>query len=146
MKRDFDEDKHDDKFQVGDLVAYYIGDRSAKLKTIRRRFSAPWKILDRLRHNVVKIQCIDNPKEILACHVSMLKKYSMQDFVPLTEILATQSEKDRIEMKQKEKQKRKRNKGKRKRKRKPLPKFDSPESMKLSSESSELLETSDDNE
>ena len=118
MKQDYDKNRKDDDFKMGDLVAYYIGDRSSKLKTIKQRFSAPWRIVERLRHNVVRIQHIDNPKEVLACHVSMLKKYSTKDFVPLTEILATQSEKDRIKMKQQEKEKRKKGKGKRKNRKK----------------------------
>ena len=105
MKENFDMDKHDDDFEIGDLVAYYIGDRSAKLRKIRQRFSAPWRVIGRLRHNVVQIQDTKNPEEKLACHVSMLKKYCTKAFVPLTEVLATQSEKDKIKMKQKAKEK-----------------------------------------
>ena len=112
MQKNYDKDKSNDNFQVGDLVAYYIGDRSAKLKKIRQRFSAPWRVIERLRHNVVKIQRADNPVEKLACHVSMLKKYNKQNFVPLTEFLATQSEKDKIKMKQELETKKKNRKAK----------------------------------
>ena len=61
MKQDYDFDKVDDKFEIGDQVAYYIGDRASKLKTIKQRFSAPWKVIGRLHHNVVQIQRTDNP-------------------------------------------------------------------------------------
>ena len=112
MQKYHDDDKSCDDFKEGDLVAYYIGDRSAKLKKIRQRFSAPWRVIERLRHNVVKIQRADNPVEKLACHVSMLKKYNKQNFVPLTEFLATQSAKDKIKMKQELERKKKAKKAK----------------------------------
>ena len=107
MRRNFDLDKTNDNFDIGDTVAYYIGDRSSKLKKIRQRFSAPWRVIGRLRHNVVQIQKADNPKETLACHVAMLKRYNKQDFVPLTDILATQTAKERIQMKAERAKKRK---------------------------------------
>ena len=115
MKENFDIDKQDDDFEMGDLVAYYVGDRSSKLKTIKQRFSAPWRVIGRLRHNVVQIQRADNPVERLACHVSMLKKYCTKAFVPLTEVLATQSEKDKIKMDQDQREKKLNQKPRRKR-------------------------------
>lgn len=94
MKNNFDIDKYDDSFEIGDIVAYYIGDRSATNRKIRQRFSGPWKIIDRLRHNTVKIQMLDKPEKILACHVSMLKYYHKYKFVPLTELIATEKSKN----------------------------------------------------
>ena len=114
MQKNFDKDKHDDEFEVGDLVAYYIGERSAKLKKIRQRFTAPWKITQRMRHNVVQIERVDNPTEKLACHVSSLKKYNKRNFVPLTEFRATETAKDRIIRKNEENRKRRLRKKKRK--------------------------------
>ena len=85
MKDNYDIDKHDDYFQVGDLVAYYIGDRSATNKKLRKRFTGPWVIVERLRHNTVKIVNLIDNKEI-ATHVSMLKRYYKKGFTPLVEI------------------------------------------------------------
>ena len=85
MKDNYDLDKHDDYFKVGDLVAYYIGDRSATNKKLRKRFTGPWKIIARLRHNTVRIKNLIDGKEI-ATHVGKLKKYYPKGFTPLIEI------------------------------------------------------------
>ena len=85
MKDNYDIDKYDDNFNVDDLVAYYVGDRSSTLKKIRRRFTGPWKIIERKRHNTVKIlNLIDN--KIITCHIRMLKRYHKSQFTPLCEI------------------------------------------------------------
>ena len=43
MKDNYDIDKYDDYFKVGDLVAYYIGDRSATNKKLRKCFTGRGK-------------------------------------------------------------------------------------------------------
>ena len=95
MKRNFDFNKQNDKFKIGDLVAYYVGDRSSTNKTIRRRFSGPWRIIERLRHNTLKIKNMDN-NETLACHTSMLKKYNKNDFIPYQKIVESNREKEKL--------------------------------------------------
>ena len=85
MKDNYDLDKYNDYFKIGDLVAYYIGDRSATNKKLRKRFTGPWKIISRLRHNTVRIKNLIDGKEI-ATHVGMLKKYYAKGFTPLIEI------------------------------------------------------------
>ena len=86
MKKNYDASRHQDAFQVGDLVAYYIGDRASTNKKLQRRFTGPWTILARLKNarNTVLIENSDGTK--FACHVGMLKKYYPQDFVPLAEL------------------------------------------------------------
>ena len=84
MKDNYDIDKYDDNFNIDDLVAYYVGDRSSTMKKIRRRFTGPWKI-ERMHHNTVKIlNLIDN--KIIVCHTTMLKRYYKHQFTPLCEI------------------------------------------------------------
>ena len=84
QKRDFNFGKSNDNFKIGDIVAYYVGDRSSTTKSIRRRFTGPWQIIGRLRHNTVKIKNPHN-NETLACHTSMLKSYREADFTPYIE-------------------------------------------------------------
>ena len=84
MKENYDQDKYQDAFQVGDKVAYYIGDRSSTNKTLQRRFSGPWTITKRISHNTVEILNEDGTQ--FACHVSMLKRYYAHQFVPLLEL------------------------------------------------------------
>ena len=100
MKENFNEGKVQDSFQVGDLVAYYIGDRSSTNQKLQRRFTGPWKITRRIPEceNTVEIEHEDGTK--FACHVSMLKRYYAHKFVPLLEL--TKSERAKRKAKQKQ--------------------------------------------
>ena len=100
MKDNYDIDKYDDNFNIDDLVAYYVGDRSSTLKKIRRRFTGPWKIIARKRHNTVKIQNLIDDK-IITCHVRMLKRYHKTQFIPLCEIEKSQRAKHKAYSKNK---------------------------------------------
>ena len=71
-KKYFDINKNDDKFETGDIVAYYTGDSSATNKKLRSRFSGPWKITGRLRPNVVTIE---RDEHKISVHTKMLKHY-----------------------------------------------------------------------
>ena len=93
MKKDFNFGKENDHFQIGDLVAYYVGDRANRMKTIRRRFSGPWRIVERIRHNTVRIEN-EYSGETLACHTSMLKLYRKRDFISQQDRQQTQHAKD----------------------------------------------------
>ena len=99
MKRNYDWNKHDDDYKIGDTVAYYIGDRSATSSKLRRRFSGPWKIISRLRHNTCEIKNI-HTEEIKATHVCMLKKYNPKQFVPLIELQRSERAKKEAKDKQ----------------------------------------------
>ena len=81
MKERYDKDKKLDSFVVGDSVAYYIGDRSRKSRKLRSRFSGPFKIVERLSNNTVRIINTDT-NEDLRCHVGMLKLYRPEFFTP----------------------------------------------------------------
>ena len=89
MKRNYDSNKHQDAFEVGDLVAYYIGDRASTNIKLQRRFSGPWRIMRRVKHNTTQIKNIETG-ETFACHVAMLKRYYASEFVPLLELEATE--------------------------------------------------------
>ena len=98
MKKYFDQGKSHvthDTFEIGDLVAYYVGDRAATTAKFHRRFTGPWRITNRLRHNTVTIKNEDNG-ESFSCHTSMLKKYFAHKFTPLVEYELSQSGKDSL--------------------------------------------------
>ena len=82
MKKNFDLNKNDPKLQVGDHVAYYVGDRANTSRKLRRRFTGPWKITKQINHNTYQI-LNEQTNETMACHAQMLKKYYKQDFTPL---------------------------------------------------------------
>ena len=94
MKKYYDQDKHDDNFKVGDLVAYYVGDRAAVTAKFHRRFTGPWKVISRLSHNTLEIKN-EETGEQLSCHVSMLKKYYQHKFIPLAQYEKSQEKQDR---------------------------------------------------
>ena len=100
MKDNYDVDKYGDNWKVGDLVAYYIGERTGQhSRKLRKRFSGPWKVIERIkdRNNVVvKIQN-EKTGNTLCCHVSMLKKYYPEGFVPLLKV--RESERIKIQKK-----------------------------------------------
>ena len=89
MKDYHDLDKHDDSFEVGDLVAYFVGDRSSVNKKLRARFTGPWKIVLRIRDNTVRIKNLHDGK-IIDTHVNMLKRYKEDAFIPLIELRKTE--------------------------------------------------------
>ena len=84
MKKYYDKDKHDDDFKVGDLVAYYVGDKAAVTAKFHRRFTGPWEIKERINHNTVRIENKETHEEI-CCHVTMLKRYYPHKFIPLAQ-------------------------------------------------------------
>jgi hypothetical protein len=90
LKIKYDLDKSEDNFVVGDLVVYYIGDRASNNKKLQRRLSGPWKVLERVRHNVLRIKNESNDDE-LACHVGMLRKYVRGEFTPAIEKIITET-------------------------------------------------------
>ena len=100
-KDNFDIGKFDDKFKVGDSVAYYIGDRARVLKKLHPRFTGPWKIVKRVSNNTVTIKSDEGE---FSCHVSMLKPYVQHKFVPLIEFKRTLRAKKQIKTKQKAQQ------------------------------------------
>ena len=84
MKDYHDLNKTEDDFEIGDLVAYYVGDRASTNKKLQLRFSGPWRVLKRLHHNTLVIKNTDDGEK-LACHVCMLKHYHKGKFTPLSE-------------------------------------------------------------
>ena len=82
MKENYDLDKIDHSYKLGDLVAYYIGKRSGVNKKMHKRFAGPYRIVSCLRDNVVKIQLKDQSDEPMMVHVSMIKPYNDQKFIP----------------------------------------------------------------
>ena len=92
MKEDFDYNKYDPHFEVGDYVAYYVGDRASTMIKLRRRFTGPWKIIQKVSHNTYTIENPQN-EDILTCHGAMLKLYDNRQFVPFLQWNATYKEK-----------------------------------------------------
>ena len=92
MKDNVDINQKPDSYSEGDLVAYFIGDRSSTNRKIRRRYSGPWKIEARLRHNcLVIVNLLDGTR--IATHVSMLKPYKDHYFTTWTDVLKTERSK-----------------------------------------------------
>ena len=58
-----------DKFQINDLVMYYVGERQYPMRKIRPRFTGPFKILNRVNHNTVTIYNEDT-NEQMTCHTN----------------------------------------------------------------------------
>ena len=102
MKNQKDLHLYDDSFEVGDSVAYFVGDRTVgNKKKLSRKFAGPFKIVQRLRHNTVVLEdenkksnnidkyvLVENEdtKDRFACHTSMLKKYYKDKFIPYLEM------------------------------------------------------------
>ena len=106
MKNKYDLDKKEDKFKIGDKVAYYIGDRAYTNKKIHGRFSGPFTIISRIQtgtnpyeSNTVKISN-DETKETFCTHIRMLKKYHPNKFTPLSEIRSSEIAKEMEILKQ----------------------------------------------
>ena len=110
LKNNYDWDKTDDDFVVGDEVAYYIGDLPRTNKNLHRRFIGPCKILERLKNeetgepiSVVHILILGTERE-LTCHTCMLKRYNKNEFTPIAELQTSIKAALEIELKQKQKQ------------------------------------------
>ena len=88
-KNNFDEYKTDPLFLIGDYVAYYVGDRANTSRKLRRRFTGPWKIINKLNHNTYEL-LNESTNETMACHAQMLKKYHKNEFTPLAEYNQTE--------------------------------------------------------
>ena len=81
MKKNYDKHRLADKFDVGDYVAYFVGDRSSRSRKLKARYSGPFKLIARVIDNTVRIANEDNG-ETLDCHVTMLKRYFKEFFTP----------------------------------------------------------------
>ena len=95
MKKNYDKHVLSDKFDEGDYVAYFIGDRSSTSRKLRARYSGPFKLIKRISGNTVRIQN-EETKEILDCHVTMLKRYYKEFFTPSMIFNRTQRVKNTI--------------------------------------------------
>ena len=84
MIKNFDKDKKPHKFEINDLVMYYIGDRKKTAQKLRARFTGPYKITHKINHNTVKLENKDKTIQF-GCHVSKLKPYIKEYFIPLTQ-------------------------------------------------------------
>ena len=58
MKKQYDKEKKDDKFEINNKVMYYVGDRESNLRKLRHKWTGPWVIMERISANEVKI--LDN--------------------------------------------------------------------------------------
>ena len=117
MKEQYDINKYDETYKIGDLVAYYIGDVDVgNKKKLQRKFSGPFTVAKIVNHNTVEIEKLHKPGNIVqvenkitgdkfACHTSMLKLYHRDHFIPFSTVkqskLASQErrEKDRKQKK-----------------------------------------------
>ena len=86
MKKQYDKDKYDVTFNKGDLVAYFVGDKTVgNVRKLSRKYTGPWTVISQKRHNCVKIQHTVT-KQTLVVHTGMLKTYNEQHFIPYLEI------------------------------------------------------------
>ena len=57
MKKQYDKDKYDVTYNKGDLVAYFVGDKTVgNVRKLSRKYTGPWIVISQKRHNCVKIQ------------------------------------------------------------------------------------------
>ena len=70
-----------DNFKIDDLVMYYVGERQYPMKTIRPRFTGPFRIIKRINHNTVTIYNEDS-NESMTCHTNKLKLFNKNTFMP----------------------------------------------------------------
>ena len=98
MKRNFDRNKSNPIFKINDLVAYYVGDRANTSKKLRRRFTGPWRIINKISHNTYEI-INDDTGDTMSCHAQMLKTYHKNDFTPLNDFEATERNKFNLKRK-----------------------------------------------
>ena len=96
MKQNFDQNKTDPTLQINDYVAYYVGDRANTSRKLRRRFTGPWKIINKLNNNTYQILNEDT-NETMACHVQMLKRYNKQEFTPLATYEQTENNRRKLD-------------------------------------------------
>ena len=103
MKRNYDESRFSHSFAVGDLVAYFVGDRAHTNHKLQRRFTGPWEVIqvfnDGDNQNTVRIKNVATGEEF-ACHVCMIKHYYKEGFVPLLELSKSDRAKRQAEEKQ----------------------------------------------
>lgn len=81
-KKYYDSNKIDDSFDVSkhELVVYYVGDKTSELRKLRCKWSGPWKILERIRHNTLRICEPSNVENFFDAHVERLKRYKVREF------------------------------------------------------------------
>ena len=95
MKRNYDINKKDELYQVGDLVAYYIGDRARTNQKLQARFSGPW-VITKLGKNSAKIVHKETGESMVS-HFKMLKLWNEgTDFTPLALYERTEIQKDKL--------------------------------------------------
>ena len=95
MIRKFNKTKTTDKFEQGDKVMYYVGERSYPMKTVRPRFTGPFTITKRISHNTVTI-FNDDTNESLTCHTEKLKKYNPDQFTPEQDYIRQMKQRQKI--------------------------------------------------
>ena len=82
----FNKNKTSDKFNIDDLVMYYVGERNYPMKKIRSRFTGPFRIIKRVNHNTVTIYN-DTTNESMTCHTQKLKYFHKHKFTPENDYL-----------------------------------------------------------
>ena len=68
------------KYEIGDLVVYYIGDRAQSLRKLRAKWSGPWKISKIIYENKIKIVDPKDKKVSAEVHVGRVKPYRKREF------------------------------------------------------------------
>ena len=96
MKKNYDKNKLNRKFQVGDKVMYYVGDRAHTNKKLRARFTGPFKVVKLISDNAVKILNEDTD-ETMVCHTKMLKLYFDNYFTPESAYARTLKHKQKLD-------------------------------------------------
>ena len=74
MKKSYDKNKYDIKYNSNDKVMYYVGDRNSHSRKLRRKWTGPFNVIKHINDNTVEIA---TAKEniTMPVHISRLKKY-----------------------------------------------------------------------
>ena len=96
VKLNFDKNKQDDKLDVNDKVLYYVGERNYPMKKIRSRFTGPFRIIERINNNTVKIYNEETQEE-MTTHTQKLKKYHTNQFTEERDYLNQLKQKLKLE-------------------------------------------------
>ena len=75
----YNKHRHNDKFEIDDLVVYYVGERNYPMRKIRSRFTGPFRVIKRINHNTVTIYNEETQQDI-SCHTQKLKKFHPNEF------------------------------------------------------------------
>ena len=75
MKRAYDKYRSDEtEWQLGEQLLFYVGDKEQPLRKLRERWTGPFSLIKKKRHNTYELLNKDDGSKFTS-HVDHLKKY-----------------------------------------------------------------------